>query len=88
MPDEDKNLEALRLEVDRAVKAFVAYTADSREHENAYTIGWSAYAEYTTVEFQQNDYSGNVCIVPEGQPAATSRGLFEFGADAFGRGRG
>lgn len=81
-------LDAARTALDKAVREFVRVKA--RENgiaDDAYTIAWAGYAEYTSPELQANDESGNAILVPDDQNAATSRGCLEFGADIFSRGR-
>ena len=77
---------AARAAADKAVRAYVELRAAELGYPGAYTLGWSAFAEYTTVNFERNEESGNMVIVPDMQAASMSRGLFEFGADAFRRG--
>jgi len=78
-------LDAARTALGKAVREFVAVMSAERGHEDSYVYGWAAYAEYTTADMQREEMSGNVVMVPDDQTASSSRGLFEFGADAFRR---
>lgn len=78
-------LDTARTALGKAVRDFVEIMSSERGHDNSYVYGWAAYAEYTTTEMQKDEMSGNVVIVPDDQTASASRGLFEFGADAFRR---
>lgn len=72
--------------MDRAVRQYVRVLGRESETANdPIVIGWACYAEYTSVELEQEDKSGNAVIVPVGQNATMSRGCFEVGADAFRR---
>ena len=74
-----------RNQVDAAVKAFVTVRAAEMGHINSYTVGWAAYAEFTSTDLIEDETAGNVVIVPEDQHATITRGCFEFGRDAFTR---
>ena len=81
-------LAAARAVADKAVRAYVELRAAELDYPGAYVVGWSAFAEYTTIDFERDEQSGNMVIVPDMQAASMSRGLFEFGVDAFTRGNG
>ena len=76
-------LSAARAVVDKAIRAYVELRAGELGYPGAYVIGWSAFSEYTTIDFERNEQTGNIVIAPDAQPSSMSRGLFEFGADAF-----
>lgn len=78
-------LAAARTAADKAVREFVTVHAKEHGRENAYVTGWATFAEYVTSEFVREEMSATVVLVPDDQHAATSRGLFEFGSDAFKR---
>lgn len=84
---DSEELSIARASVDAAVRQYVRVHAQERgiDPSSVFVTGWSGFAEYITPDYVQNDQSGNVVIVPDDQNAATSRGLFEFGADAFSR---
>lgn len=83
---ESPQREEARKDVDRAIKEFARVRAEEEGMgPDAYVTGWVAFAEYLTTDIQNQDASGNCVIVPDDQLGATSRGLFEFGSDAFRR---
>lgn len=84
--NESEELNVARAEVGQAITKFT--TIQARERGVALSpviVGWGAFAEYTSIELEPNDQSGNVVIVPDHQSASTSRGVFSFGVDAFTR---
>ena len=85
MATDSTELAEARAAADKAIRAYVAVRSQELEHPGAYVVGWAAYAEYTTVDFERDEQSGNMVIVPDAQAASMSRGLFEFGVDAFAR---
>jgi hypothetical protein len=84
---EDEELSIARAALDAAFRQFVRVKArvDHNVNEDVLVTGWAGFAEYTTRTYMQEDVSGNVVAVPNDQTAATARGLFEFGVDAFSR---
>lgn len=54
-------------------------------HEDPVLLHWAAFAEYSSMKLMDERHTASVVIVPLSQAAATNRGLFEFGADAFRR---
>lgn len=76
---------AAREKLDAAVAEYVAFAAAQRGYTGALVLAWAGYAEYTSTELHDEEMSGNVIMRPDGQHAATSRGCFEIGADAFSR---
>lgn len=83
---DSKELSEARTQLSGAVLNFVRVYAQERGIEgDVFIMGWAGFAEYVTPDMVQADTSGNAILVPDDQHAATSRGLFEFGADAFSR---
>lgn len=75
-----------REEMDRAVRKFVSIVAkEDGVTDSSVVLGWVGFAEYTSVELEAMDATGSVSLVPDGQPTSMSRGLSEFGSDAFSR---
>lgn len=87
MNDESPQLAAARAGVESAIREFVKVRVSEYDVPitDSYVTGWAAFAEFTTSEYERNDLSGNVVVVPDAQTGATTRGLFEFGADGFSR---
>lgn len=54
-------------------------------HEDPVLLHWAAFAEYSSMKLMDERHTASLVIVPDAQAAATNRGLFEFGADAFRR---
>lgn len=86
MKADDEELAEKRAAVDKAMKEFITCQSSQQGVADAYVLGWAAFAEYTSIDLESEDATGNVVIVPDGQAGSMSRGLFAFGADAFGRG--
>jgi hypothetical protein len=85
--DESSEKAQARADVEAAMKRFVDIVAKEREiTDSPIVIGWVAYAEYTSIELEREDSTGNVVIVPDNQQFSLSRGLFECGNDSFRRG--
>lgn len=82
---DSEELAAKRLAVDKAIKDFISCQAEEHGQSDAYVLGWAAFAEYTSIDLESEDATGNVVLVPDGQAGSMSRGLFDFGADAFSR---
>lgn len=75
---------AAREDMERAVREYVRVLGrESEITDDPIVLGWACYAQYTSMELEQEDKSGNAVIVPAGQNATMSRGCFEVGADAF-----
>lgn len=81
---------AARARLTEAIEEFVRVTAAERgEEDDAHgkpvTLGWVAFAEYSSMGLMDEDATSSVVMVPDSQIASTSRGLYEFGVDAFSR---
>lgn len=83
MPEPEELAEA-RDVLDKAVRNLVRVQARLQGITlDPIVIGWAGYAEYTSVELQQADATGNVKMVPDAQSFALTRGLFECGLDGY-----
>ncbi|QPL15024.1 hypothetical protein SEA_HAUNTER_10 [Microbacterium phage Haunter] len=87
MNDDSPERQAARNALDEAVRQWTKVVAKENGVEDPIVLGWAGYAEYTSVSLEAEDSTGNTTMVPDGQSGAMSRGLFEFGRDAFRRGR-
>lgn len=86
MRDADPKLSELRTAVGKAIQDFVLYQAEViREHKDPIIAGWAVMVEYTNMEMYHEDSSAAMVVVPDDQSASTTRGLFEFGCEAFSR---
>lgn len=75
-----------RTALDAAVRRYVQVVArENGVAADPIVLGWAGFAEYTSVDLQSEDATGNVTLVPDDQSASTSRGLMHFGVDAFSR---
>lgn len=79
---DDAAVESARADVEQAVQRFVAATAAAG---GAFVTGWAVAFEYTSADLDENSQTADGVIVPGSQNRATSRGLFELGADQFRR---
>lgn len=78
-------LNKARENVDKAIREFVRVQAHERGQEDIYVVAWVGFAEYVSRDMVVDEKSAISAIIPDDQNAATSRGLFEFGTDAFSR---
>lgn len=84
MPQEPFELAEARDQLDKAVKNFVQVQASLQGiSTDPVVIGWVGYAEYTSIELQNMDATGNAKLVPDAQSFALTRGLFECGLDGY-----
>ena len=74
-----------KAELDKAMSNYVVLRARRIGFDSAYLSGYVAYAEYISPQLIQEDATAGFPIVAEDQAGSTSRGLFEFGSDAFKR---
>lgn len=77
-------------EMEKLVTELVEIKASERAqeddvHEYPVLLHWAAFAEYSSMKLMDERHTASLVIVPDAQAAATNRGLFEFGADAFRR---
>lgn len=83
MPEPIELAEA-RDQLDKAVKNLVAVQARLQGITlDPIVTGWVGYAEYTSIELQRSDATGNVKMVPDAQSFSLTRGLFECGLDGY-----
>jgi hypothetical protein len=85
MEESDTELiDAARDEVTKAINNYIEVNSKVLNHENPFVLGYACYIEYTsTTHINDGNATGNVAVVPDGQGTATTRGLFEFGADSY-----
>ena len=84
MPVEPEELAEARDQLDKAVKNFVQVQARLQGiSTDPVVIGWAGYAEYTSIELQNMDATGNVNMVPDAQSFSLTRGLLECGLDGY-----
>jgi hypothetical protein len=77
-------LDAARQQVDEAIRAFVKVRAREAEiADRPIVTSWVVFAEYTSNDLEVEDSSGRAVIIPNGQMPTTTRGCYEYGADAF-----
>lgn len=85
MTESEERQEA-RAALDKAARRYVSIVArENGVTDDCIVLGWAGYAEYTSVELERQDATGNCTLIPDGQAASMSRGLMHFGADAFSR---
>jgi hypothetical protein len=67
--------------ISKGVTAFLE--ADNPDQVGLYVTGWVLTAEWTSVEAAQSNVGGIASVNPSGQSPSMSRGLAEFGAEAY-----
>lgn len=74
-----------RADVDKAIRHYADVRAAELGHNDVYVTAWAGYAEYVNGTMLADEQSATVAIIPDDQPAVTSRGLYEYGTDTFRR---
>lgn len=77
--------ESIKKEIAKLVQEYAEIVNAERleSKEPVYVVGWALSAEYESTSMMQNDTTASLNIYPSNQPRSITRGLYEFGVDAY-----
>jgi hypothetical protein len=84
---EDERLTNARMDIEKAIQAYVDVKAEMVGERSTITVtSWAVSMEFSSLELSLFDMAGWDKTEKDNQMPSVTRGLFEFGVDAFRRG--